>query len=75
MRHLEKDDRQGRQKLLILTIDLAVNVGGEGGSSWVAGQVRHLEKEYRHGGQKLLILIIDQSIDVGGVDNLCWMTG
>ena len=32
VRHLEKGDRRGGQKLLIPTIGLSISVGGEGGS-------------------------------------------
>ena len=31
--------------MLIPTIDLSRNVGGEGRSCWMAGQLRHLEKK------------------------------
>ena len=34
----------GGQKVLIPTIGLSINVGGEGGSCWMAGQVRHFVK-------------------------------
>ena len=44
MRHLEKSDRRGRQKVLILIVGLSVSVGGEGRSCW--------------GGRKVLISTI-----------------
>ena len=46
MRHLEKSDRQGRQKVLIPTVAESINVDGDGRSCWMAGQVRHLEKGF-----------------------------
>ena len=51
----KKGDQQRRQKLLMLTVDELRNVGGEGGSCWMAGQVRHLEKRDRQGRQEVLI--------------------
>ena len=50
----EKRDRQGRQKVLIPTINESQNLGGEGRSCWMAGQVR--KKRDRQGRQKVLIL-------------------
>ena len=37
VKHSEKRDRQGGEKLLLLTIDLAINVGGVCRLSWMAG--------------------------------------
>ena len=40
--------------MLIPTISMSINVGGEGGSCWMADQVSHLEKGDRQGRQKVL---------------------
>ena len=37
VRQFGKGDRRGRQKLRVPTISLSINVGGEGGSCWMAG--------------------------------------
>jgi hypothetical protein len=60
VRHSEKRDRRGRQKLLIPTIDLSQNAGGVCRSFWMAGQDCQ-------GGQKLLTLAIGLSQNVDGV--------
>jgi hypothetical protein len=71
VRHLEKSDRQGGQKLLIPTAGLLINVDGVCRSCWMAGQVRLLEKRDRHGGQKLLIPTAGLLINVDGVCRSC----
>ena len=72
VRHLEKGDRRGRQKVLILIIAVLINVDGVCRS---CGQVRHLEKGDRRGGQKVLIRTMAVSRNVGGEDGSCWMAG
>ena len=64
MRHLEKGDRQGRQKVLIPTIGLAINVGGVCRSFWLAGQVGHSEDGDRRRRRKVLIPTTDESQNV-----------
>ena len=61
--------------MLIPTIAVSINVGDDGGSCWMAGQVRHSEKRDRHGRQKVLIPTISMSINGGGEGGSCWIAG
>jgi hypothetical protein len=67
VRHLEKGDCQGRQKLLIPTMAVSQNMDSVCRSFWMAGQVRHFKKSDRQGSQKVLILTIAVSRNVDGV--------
>ena len=45
VRQFGKGDRRGRQKLRVPTISLSINVGGEGGSCWMACRDPHFTQK------------------------------